>query len=112
MSDKPCEFCGDSANTHEPWGLVECVDLDACLRRQAEQGDMVAAALVDERKARKARKELEIEPTDFHLIYSLGGAVKSEYKSFASPDDAEAWLKSIGARHWTIEYWAGDTREE
>ena len=112
MSDKPCEFCGDSANTHDHWGLSECVDLDACLRRQAEQGDMVAAALVDERKARKARKELEIEPTDFHLIYSLGGAVKSEYKSFASPDDAEAWLKSIGARHWTIEYWAGDTREE
>jgi len=49
----PCEFCGDTTNTHQPWGLVECVDLDACLRRQAEQGDMVAAALVEERKARK-----------------------------------------------------------
>ena len=53
MSDKPCEFCDDATNTHQPWGLVECVDLDACLRRQAEQGDMVAAALVEERKARK-----------------------------------------------------------
>ena len=53
----PCEFCGSSENTHQPWGLVECVDLDACLRRQAEQGDMVAAALAEERKARKARKE-------------------------------------------------------
>ena len=58
MSMKPCELCGDSTNTHEHWsGFVECVDFDACLRRQAEQGDMVAAALVDERKARKARKE-------------------------------------------------------
>ena len=77
---------------------------------------MVAAALVDERKARKARKarkELEIDPTDFHLIYSLGGAVKSEYKSFASPDDAEEWLRSIGANHWTIEYWdALEARKE
>lgn len=53
----PCEFCGDTTNTHQPWGLVECVDLDACLRRQAQQGDMVAAALAEERKARKALKE-------------------------------------------------------
>lgn len=53
----PCEFCGDTTNTHQPWGLVECVDLDACLSRQAQQGDMVAAALAEERKARKALKE-------------------------------------------------------
>lgn len=52
----PREFCGDTENTHQPWGLVECVDLDACLYRQAAQGDTVAAQLVEERRARKERK--------------------------------------------------------
>ncbi len=57
----PCEFCGDTTDTHQPWGLVECVDFDACLHRRAAKGDDVAAQLVEERRARKARRKSKIE---------------------------------------------------